>query len=365
VAQSAAAIDWPPSGLLRVVFLATGRDQEVTTRALRSVACLDYSCRMKRKSSGYPGPSKTPQILQQRDIKGHGASGAARRKMFTILSWPSRIPVPKLSFPECVVERFRDGHSLRITCRTREDLRDAATEAMAYRDDLREKEERHSFRGASGSAIPSLPDDHDDSRYALADWVMEQKDARLALEAIAEWNRTLGVWCACAMAETCLRLVPKGRKGPHLEIEMAKRWAQGHATAEQVKRIAENEDPHALHAGFSSAMLAGSEAIEAAYTAANLVYVNRNRVGRNAYSLAGTVASAWAYEHGYEPDTAKWDAEVKSRLADLRETILLAIHYYPGRLVASSGGLVEPSTIIAGIIGLTIGAGVAHAMKKT
>ena len=73
-------------------------------------------------------------------------------------------------------------------------------------------------------------------RNALAAWVKRQKNGAVALRELTEWDRKLGVWCACAVVESALKHLPAGEDRPRIAIETARSWVLGQATVEQLRK---------------------------------------------------------------------------------------------------------------------------------
>jgi len=141
------------------------------------------------------------------------------------------------------------------------------------------------------------PEHREAVAVALHDWALSQSDAKDVLRAIAASDRRVGVWLACAVARTALRLVPAGEDRPRIAIETAERWVRGTATEQECRDAADAAYANA-DAAYAAAYAAANAADAAAYAA---------------YAAANAAANA-----------AAWREARARRLRDLCQTIALA-----------------------------------------
>jgi len=200
-------------------------------------------------------------------------------------------------------------------------------------------------------------------RNAMVAWVMAQKDAAVALESLAIWDRRLATWCACAVAETVLKYVPDDEDRPHIAIKTTRRWVLGDASDKKVGDAAievnDAGDEAYTEEAYGGAPNAAYDAINSVQYATYLPLESNPVYVRNS---AGFVAVAAAISVTGRP---KRSAEVKRELLRLREVVAQAIRTYPtGDLVASSRGFASSRTFAAGALGIAIGAGAAYAARS-
>ena len=196
-------------------------------------------------------------------------------------------------------------------------------------------------------------------RNALAEWTMSHKDAEVPLRALAKWDRKLGVWCACAVAETALKHVPAGEDRPRIAIWTTRQWILGRATIDNVRNA------------YSASSAAATAAYTAyAYTAAYAAY-SASSAAYAAYSAAAASAAyanhAAAYAAAASAAADGWPGQTRIRnaeLARLCEVIAQAIINYPtDEMVEPSRGL-SAGAIAAGLAGAALGAGLMYTARK-
>ena len=190
-------------------------------------------------------------------------------------------------------------------------------------------------------------------RNALAEWTMSHKDAEVPLRALAKWDRKLGVWCACAVAETALKHVPAGEDRPRIAIWTTRQWILGRATIDNVRNA------------YSASSAAATAAYTAyAYTAAYAAY----SASSAAAASAAYANHAAAYAAAASAAAAGWPGQTRIRnaeLARLCEVIAQAIINYPtDEMVEPSRGL-STGMIAAGVAGALIAASLMRASRQS
>jgi len=204
-------------------------------------------------------------------------------------------------------------------------------------------------------------------RNALAEWTMSHKDAEVPLRALAKWDRKLGVWCACAVAETALKHVPAGENRPRVAIETTRSWVMGRATIDNVRNAysASSATATAAYTAYAyTAAYAAYSASSATYTAAYYAAAH----AASAYAAASAAASAYAASAYAASNatyaTSEWERIRNAELARLCEVIAQAIINYPtDEMVEPSRGL-SAGAIAAGLAGAALGAGLMYTARK-
>ena len=148
---------------------------------------------------------------------------------------------------------------------------------LAFRDqdrllqrEMARAEKRYNFEAAALALSEWTGRGHEEMRAhglrVIAEEVRKQfpDDAYKALDWLANLNRRLGVWCACAVARESLRFVPKGELRPQRAIQTTENWVRGIATRKQVRKAA--------YAAAKSASDGSGSAAGAAYAAAGAGY---------------------------------------------------------------------------------------------
>jgi len=193
-------------------------------------------------------------------------------------------------------------------------------------------------------------------RNALASWTMSSNDAAVAISALARWDYRLAMWCACAVAETTLNLVPAGENRPRVAIEAARSWVLGRGAIDDVRRLAGDADIAASRLSYAGDQ-AASNAASAAARAANEVYFA-------AYDASAAHAFAYADSFFIRYGTPRHTAAREDELKRLREVVAEAIINYPtGEMVGPSRGI-SRGTLAAGIAGIALGAGAIRLARR-
>jgi len=196
-------------------------------------------------------------------------------------------------------------------------------------------------------------------RNALAEWTMSHKDAEVPLRALAIWDRKLGVWCACAVAETALKHVPAGEDRPRIAIWTTRQWILGRATIDDVRKAYSASSAAASAAYTAYATNAASAAY--AYAASAAAYAAA------AYSASAYAASAAAYAaNAAAADGSPGQTRISNaELARLCEVVADAIINYPtDEMVEPSRGVAGRNVLVAGALGAALGAGAMHIARK-
>jgi len=208
-------------------------------------------------------------------------------------------------------------------------------------------------------------------RNALAEWVMAQKEARTALELIAKWDRKLGLWCACAVAESCLMLIPTGTNQARVAIETGRAWLLGDATFEDMLKASEATKDTATELarsdadlrrrkfrGYYSAFYAASCAIDS---------VLRSATSGPAYAGASVTYASTAYASsivGSDSEYPRWKLEQAAEMVRLRDVVAQGVISYPSSEMINPSGGITRSAVGAAVVGAIIGAGAMHLARK-
>jgi len=83
----------------------------------------------------------------------------------------------------------------------------------------------------------------------LAAWCREQTDAHMVMRKIAQIDRRLVIWCACACAETAAPFVPTGEESVATAIRAARGWVARSATLKLVRQVSRRVRKAASGAG--------------------------------------------------------------------------------------------------------------------
>jgi len=133
---------------------------------------------------------------------------------------------------------------------------------------------------------------------ALAQWIMDQKDAREAVQQIAGWDRRVAVWCSAACVESVIRSLKSDGATMEFEQDLLRKgmeWAAGEIAAEDIdtsllrlgRDVAGSREE--LGAYVLSALL--SAATDVAYMAHYSLYENPH------YAADAITGAAAAYSH--------------------------------------------------------------------
>jgi len=205
-------------------------------------------------------------------------------------------------------------------------------------------------------------------RNALVEWAMSHDDAQTPLRALAEWDRKLGAWCACAVAETALMHAPAGENRPRVAIETTRSWVMGRATIDDVRKAGDAAytayayTAYAYTAAYTAAAAYAASAAYA-YTAAYAAY-SASSAAYAAYSASAAAAYAAYAASNATYATSEWERIRNAELKRLCEVVAGAIINYPtGEMVDASRGL-SRNTLAAGAAGMLIGAGIMRAARK-
>lgn len=151
-------------------------------------------------------------------------------------------------------------------------------------------------------------------RITVAQWVRTQSEAQDALSALVEYDRRIGVWCACQVARQVLRYVDDRRQRSRTAIETAESWVRGEVTNAQVRR----DGDAAAYA------YAGDHAADAGYSAIATIYVGMAHCSDTAHHAAASVAfESAAY------GSPEWTTAYRSELVRLREVVASACLTFP------------------------------------
>jgi len=209
-------------------------------------------------------------------------------------------------------------------------------------------------------------------RASLAEWVLAQGNAEIALNALAKWDRKLATWCAAAIAESVAHHSRPGEKRPLQTANTVRDWIRGKATAKQVDEaisaasLAAN-DAHNVYIMTSlpplkSAAVAATEAAYAAYDAALYAIHGPSPVVFRAVAhaaVAGVNARAPAVFN-----ERSWKKAIDAEFKRLREVVAKGVVSYPNRgLIVSSQGI-STQAVVAGVVGAVLGAAVMRAARK-
>jgi len=193
-------------------------------------------------------------------------------------------------------------------------------------------------------------------RNALAEWATSRVDAGLALSILTEWDHKLGIWCACAVAETTFNRIGAESDRYKSVIEIIRRWVVGRATVDQVKKSARLAASASAFNTTNHAVLSLAEAV----AADSNISCAEELVG----GVAGTVAARSAAAN-YSGDGKQWWRAYDKELAVLCEVVAGAIHDFPADDgERSSGATVRSTPLLAGAIGVAIGAGAMHLARR-
>ena len=174
-------------------------------------------------------------------------------------------------------------------------------------------------------------------RGVLAEWVLDQPDARSTANAIAYWDQRVGVWISIFTAELALIMAPQREQRPAIAIQAATDWFYGNTSDEEAASICDRSAQGAIQASYdardvpaiaSSARAAACTAYAAMY-AANAAASQKDLDMREKVTFASHVVcvfdnAASSFSTEYEEDA---DAAVVSRY--LRDTIADSIMEYP------------------------------------
>jgi len=208
-------------------------------------------------------------------------------------------------------------------------------------------------------------------RNVLVEWVMAQKDAELAIGPLTKWDRKLGVWCACACAETVLKYVhPQPFDGvilSRLALEAARRWSFGRATIKQVRRAAQGAegaaDPFAVGLTYDTIHAIDFAALASVYASMTAAQ------GEGHAIFAVTTTALVRTDRSGLFLNADEEFQVRQmsgfELGRLREVVADAIVNYPtGEMVNASRGVAGRNVLVAGALGAVLGAGAMHIARK-
>jgi len=220
-------------------------------------------------------------------------------------------------------------------------------------------------------------------RNALAQWTMAQRNASDALESLGQWDRKLGVWCACAVAETVLQYVPAKENAPGIAIKTARDWVEGYATDKELEKAADraqrlfisryerfddNDEPYVPALGAMDA--ARSAALGASPSPSpQRIRMRFHWIEWTADAASRTLALV---EVGDRVDSRTFDRHFhltqiqKKENRRLREVVAGAImEYAVGGPARSSRGLTANRTVAAGVFGVAVGAVAMHLARRT
>lgn len=157
-----------------------------------------------------------------------------------------------------------------------------------------------------------------------ATWVSLHADPREALVSIADWDRSVGTWCACQVARTALPFVPKYGDYSRFEVAInaAEKWIVGSVGSNELERAADN-----AYAG----SIEQSE--HAAVWAADIAYSNLHPPMGNsplAYRVVNSACAAFAQSVAVDTRNPGWMNAYNERLSDMRAVISEACLSFPG-----------------------------------
>lgn len=209
-------------------------------------------------------------------------------------------------------------------------------------------------------------------RNALADWATNEANVMKTLERLAEWDRRLAVWCACAVAETVLKYVPVDEGRPRTAITTVRAWVLGHATTVQVQIAGRGANAAAKSAtavrasvnyAAEAAAFATAYAADAAVTGPESYQITA--AANVAHEAATAEASVGRSSPAYELDYPEWPRVRDANLKPLREVVAGAIISYPTtEETNASRGLASGRTLVAGALGVMLGAGIVRAVGR-
>lgn len=193
-------------------------------------------------------------------------------------------------------------------------------------------------------------------RNALVKWATLQKQTVLALTGLADWDHKLSVWCACAVIEYSMRRVP----AEYIEnfvpfIAATRSWSAGAISTDRLTAVFKKSDEPAGAWVTSDAFEYSSPTSQAILALGDLHRLAMLSGFEQAQMIARVYEGARS--------AAKLAPLVAART--FRPIISEAIRSYPtSDLVASSAGTPGRSVLAAGIVGVALGAGAMHVMRK-
>lgn len=164
-------------------------------------------------------------------------------------------------------------------------------------------------------------------KLTLSEWVMWNSSAYEALRDLGNWDRRMGVWCACKVAEEGLEYIRDDHELAEASLAETRSWVfdpgstvrvKSAANAAYARRPYETSWPDHR----KSAAIA---AVKAVYGAAEAVFGDPDHAGDAAYE----VASARALAAGNSVNSAAWKQKLDEELSDLRKVVADACLAYP------------------------------------
>lgn len=166
----------------------------------------------------------------------------------------------------------------------------------------------------------------DAALQTIAQWVMAQPDAEVALEGVASWERLLGIWCACAVAKEALLLCPDRQNRAKSLISMTDEWVASRGTMPHKEIRAMVREVSRFQATLRS--YAEQTSLSAAMESAALIW--RSPDPSTVASVSRSVAAALCDDGGDEDDEEFLSCR-SSEMIRLRSVVAEACLRFPAR----------------------------------